>query len=72
MTGGPQQRGRYGNADVTAAEGRAQMRQFLYMCRADMLERVTPEELCRRHRGVTVRIAEYELTIARQKRAGEA
>lgn len=45
------------------------MIDFLYVCRPERLAAVTVDQLQQRH-GVTRKLAEYELTIARQKRAG--
>lgn len=55
---------------VTPALARTQLVSLLYSCRPAMLATYTAESLCRMYR-VDARTAEYELTIARQKRAGE-
>jgi hypothetical protein len=46
------------------------MIQFLYGCRPIVLGAVTVDDLVNRH-GLDRRSCEYELTIARQKRAAE-
>jgi len=57
--------------EVSAKEGAGQLVAFLYRCTPSMLAGATPADLVNRHRGVTLKQAEYELTIARQRRAGE-
>ena len=49
---------------------RAQLAGFLYGCRFQMLADITVDTLHQRYR-VSRKVAEYELTIARQKRASE-
>ena len=56
---------------ITGAQSRTQMRLFLYGCRPFVLNAITPEKLKGTYRGVTLKEAEYELLIARQKRADE-
>lgn len=58
---------RWGTAKRTAADKRADLTTFLYSCRETALIAVTVDQLVARH-GVERKIAEYELTIARQKR----
>lgn len=50
---------------------KARMVAMLYGCRPAALDRFTVDGLAATH-SVPVREVEYELTIARQKRAGEA
>ncbi len=57
---------------MTAAQHKTQLISLLYSCRPHMLDRYTAEELHRTHSKMSLREVEYELTIARQKRAGEA
>lgn len=57
--------------DITVAQAKVQLTQFLFGCRPQALADVTVEQLVCRYRGLDARTAEYELTIARQKRAGE-
>lgn len=56
---------------LSVAAAKAQMLQFLYGCRDDMLSRVTVDDLVTRYR-TDRKTAEYELTIARQKRGAGA
>lgn len=53
---------------MTAEQGTAQLKSLLYSCRPEQLSTYTVEQLTRMYR-VDTRVAEYELTIARQKRA---
>jgi hypothetical protein len=52
----------------TAADRKTEMTLFLYQCADSALAATTVGDLCQRY-GVDQRTAEYELTIARQKRA---
>lgn len=45
-------------------------KMFLYSCRKEALAAISADQLVTRC-GVTPKVAEYELTIARQKRAAE-
>ncbi|MBE7186046.1 MAG: hypothetical protein INR68_16740 [Methylobacterium mesophilicum] len=56
--------------EVTAAQAKTQLMTLLYSARPAALATFTVEDLCRMYR-VPERVVEYELTIARQKRAGE-
>ncbi|ODP39272.1 hypothetical protein [Sphingomonas turrisvirgatae] len=69
---GRPQASRYGSAEMTGAQHKAQLTRLLYECRPHMLDRYTVDELLRTHSKVPRREVEYLLTIARQKRAGEA
>lgn len=51
----------------TKMDAKQAMVQFLYVCRPERLSTITVDQLQQRH-GVPRKIAEYELTIARQKR----
>lgn len=62
---------RYGTNPETVAEARARLVQLLYCCRPHMLDVHTVDSLARTHSKVPLREIEYQLTIARQKRAGE-
>jgi hypothetical protein len=55
---------------IDDAASRGALAGFLYGCHMPTLADITVDELLRRYR-VSVKVAEYELTIARQKRAGE-
>jgi len=55
--------------EITLAEAKAQMMDFLYGCRLHKLNAVTVDELHRRHR-VPRAVIEHELATARQVRAG--
>lgn len=55
---------------MTQVQAKAQLVQLLYSCRIERLQALSAEELVRTHR-VPARVAEYELLVARQKRAGE-
>lgn len=60
----------YPRPDITKTESSAQLIAFLYDCRPSALGAVTVDQLVARHRVDRKRV-EYELNIARQKRAGE-
>lgn len=60
----------YGPQKRTVQDKRTTMIQFLYGCRPVVLGTVTVDDLVNRH-GLDRKSCEYELTIARQKRAGE-
>lgn len=60
----------FGAPKRTLADKRTTMIQFLYGCRPIVLGAVTVDDLVNRH-GLDRRSCEYELTIARQKRAAE-
>lgn len=62
---------RYPDKQLSVAAAKGEMVSFLYTCRPDRLADVTVDDLVARHR-VDAKVAEYELTIARQKRSGEA
>lgn len=70
--GGQQNAGRWAAPQMTAAQHKTQLISLLYSCRPHMLDRFTAEDLHRTHSKMALREVEYELTIARQKRAGEA
>lgn len=55
---------------VTIDQSTAQLRSFLYMCQPNRLAAVTVDDLVARYR-IKPKVAEYELTIARQKRADQ-
>lgn len=57
--------------EITAAQRSAQGLAFLYGCRPSVLAAQTVPDLASRY-GWSAKVAEYELTIARQKRAAEA
>lgn len=56
--------------EVTAAQAKIQLMTLLYSARPAALAALTVESLCRMYR-VPPKVVEYELQIARQKRAGE-
>lgn len=56
---------------LSAQQAEAQMVSFLYNCRPAMLDSLTVDGLARMYR-VQPRVIEWRLTVARQKRAGEA
>lgn len=56
---------------LTQQQAKTQLVAYLYGCRAEMLTAITVGQLCRTYR-VDERTAEYELTIARQKRGAAA
>ncbi|UIJ43778.1 hypothetical protein LZK98_11815 [Sphingomonas cannabina] len=58
---------RWGAPQLGASEAKAQLIARLYGCTDAALARLTVDDICRFHR-VDRRLAEYELTIARQKR----
>jgi hypothetical protein len=60
----------FGPQKRTQADKRTTMIQFLYGCRPVVLKTVTVDDLVNRH-GVPRKDAEYELIVAKQKRAGE-
>lgn len=62
---------RFASKQTTGADQKCSLVRQLYECRPHMLDVYTLEELCRRYPKVDARVVEYELTIARQKRAGE-
>lgn len=55
---------------MTQQQAKAQLLSLLYNCRPERLREMSAEELVRTHR-VPLKLAEYELAIARQKRAEE-
>ena len=69
--GRPQSASRFAPPQMTGAQHKNQLLRLLYSCRPHMLDRYTAEELHRTHSKMSLREVEYELTIARQKRAGE-
>jgi hypothetical protein len=58
----------YGPKKRTKLDCTTEMRLFLYGCTDGRLASVTVDDLIARH-GVDRKMAEYELTVARQKRA---
>lgn len=62
---------RYPDKRLSVAESRAQMVAFLCNCTDAILAGATVDQLCSRFR-VDARTAEYQLTIARQRRAARA
>lgn len=62
---------RFAPAAPTGADQKVSLIRQLYECRPHMLALYTVDELRRRYSKVPARVVEYELTIARQKRAGE-
>mgnify|MGYP003387603640 CR=1 FL=1 len=60
---------KYPDKQRTAADRRGEMALYLYQSRDSAFAVVTVDELVARY-GVDRKTAEYELTIARQKRAG--
>ncbi len=67
-----QPRNRYGSPQRTAADHRQALKLMLFSCRPHMLDIYTVDSLQRTHSKLSVKEIEYELLIARQKRAGEA
>lgn len=63
---------RYAPPQMTGEQHKNQLMRLLYECRPHKLDEFTVDELLRTHSKVPAREVEYMLTIARQKRAGEA
>lgn len=62
---------RFAQKQTTGADQKTRLVSQLWQCRPHMLDTYTVEGLQRQFPKVDARVVEYELTVVRQKRAGE-